>query len=249
MCSAIKQAEDAWWDSQNHCVVMRADTELDQILELDQDIFFLDMTVEVEMGNLTKQAPNKEQMDLMSTGSILTFRSTVMTTSQPTMKHQACKTQKSQPNTISNQVLVMAGATLSAQDINTLLEWLLNAMQAKHLINPTQKAAGSQQTSKTKWDQQRSGNKTLAGVWPIKKAMRTQCNTVRQGKTERQQPQTQQESSDQNQIQTQQDKNKQNKQKNHKTWGDEIRAKPANFIWIFLQIQGELLPWKEDSSN
>jgi len=86
----------------------------------------------------------------MSTGSILTFRSMVMTTNQPTTKCTTCKTQKQQPNIISNQVSVMTGATLSAQDINTLLKQLLNAMQEKNLINPTQKAAGSQQTGKNK---------------------------------------------------------------------------------------------------
>jgi len=42
MFLAIKQAKDTWWDSQNHCVIMRVDTELD-ILKLDQDLFFLDM--------------------------------------------------------------------------------------------------------------------------------------------------------------------------------------------------------------
>jgi len=152
-CSAIKWAKDAWWDSQNHCVVMRADTELDQILKLDQDLFFLDMAVEVEMGNLAKQDSNKKQTDLMSMGSILTFRSTGMTTNQETRKHQACKTQKSQPNIISNQVLVMTGATLSAQENNTLLKCLLMPIKcyaSKKLIIPTQKAASSQQTGKTK---------------------------------------------------------------------------------------------------
>jgi len=101
---------------------MRADTELDQILESDQDLFSLDMAVEVEMGNFAKQDPNKKQMDLMSTGSILTFRLMVTTTNQLTTKHTTCKTQKQQPNTISNQVSVMTGATLSTQDIDTLLE-------------------------------------------------------------------------------------------------------------------------------
>jgi len=92
MCLAIKQAKDVWWDSQNHCVGTRADTELDQILELDQDLFFSDMAVEVEMGNLAKQDPSKKQTDLMSTGPILTFRSTAMTTNQLTTKHMTCKT-------------------------------------------------------------------------------------------------------------------------------------------------------------
>jgi len=35
-CLAVEWAEDAWWDIQNHCVVTRANTELDQILESDK---------------------------------------------------------------------------------------------------------------------------------------------------------------------------------------------------------------------
>jgi len=149
MLLTMEQADDAWWDSQNHCIVTRADTELDQILESDQDLFFLEMAVEVEMGNLVKQDPNKKQMDLMSTRLILTFRLTVMMTNQPSTKCMTCKTQKQQPNAVSNQVSVMTGATLSTQDVNTLLKQLLNAMQEK-LINPTQKAVSSQQTGATK---------------------------------------------------------------------------------------------------
>jgi len=187
----------------------------------------------------------------MSTGSILTFRSTVTTKNQPTMKHTACKTQKSQPNTISDQVLVMTGATLSAQDINTLLEWLLTAMQAKNLINPTQKAASSQQTGEIKWDQWCSGPKTLARVWPTKKATRTQA--MQQGETGQngncQQLLTQQESLDQNQKQTQQEK--QNKTNKKPIKHGEMKLGwnlPISFESSY-KTQGELLLRREDSSN
>jgi len=51
MASAIKRAEDAWWDKDNHCIVTKADNELDQIMDQDQDLFFLDRAVEVDMSN------------------------------------------------------------------------------------------------------------------------------------------------------------------------------------------------------
>jgi len=38
MASAIERAEDAWWDTDNHCVVTRADSELDKIMDQDQDL-------------------------------------------------------------------------------------------------------------------------------------------------------------------------------------------------------------------
>jgi len=75
MASAIERAEDAWWDTDNHFILTRADNELDQIMDQDQDLFFLDQAVEVDIGNTTNtQTKTKTQVDLMSTGSVSTFR-------------------------------------------------------------------------------------------------------------------------------------------------------------------------------
>jgi len=79
MASAIERAEDTWWDTDNHCVVTKADNKLDQIMDQDQDLFFLNRAVEVDMGNTTDtQTKTKTQADLMSTRSISTFRLMVM---------------------------------------------------------------------------------------------------------------------------------------------------------------------------
>jgi len=57
----MKRLVDAWWDSNNHYVVMQADMELGQIMEQDQDLFFSEAVVEVDMGNTTHQIKNKSQ--------------------------------------------------------------------------------------------------------------------------------------------------------------------------------------------
>jgi len=87
MASVIKWVEDAWWDSNNQCVATRVDTELEQILEHNQDLFFLHMVVEVDMGNTPNQIQNKTQTDLMSTGSISMFQLMATTMTQKTTKH------------------------------------------------------------------------------------------------------------------------------------------------------------------
>jgi len=56
---AIKRLADAWWDSNNHCVVTQGDTKMDQILEQDHDLFFSKVTVEVDMGDTTHQTKTK----------------------------------------------------------------------------------------------------------------------------------------------------------------------------------------------
>jgi len=40
-------------------IVTQPDTELDQILEQDQDLFFFNVVVEVNMGNTIYHTPNK----------------------------------------------------------------------------------------------------------------------------------------------------------------------------------------------
>jgi len=150
MVSAIKQAEDAWWDIDNHFVVTKADNDLDQIMDQDQDLFFLDRAVEVDMSNTDTSNKPKIQADLTSTGSISTFRLTVMATTQKTPKCKQHQMAKPKPNQILDTVSVMTRTTLSEKDINTLLECLLSAMQAKNLFNPQEMATGSQKASANK---------------------------------------------------------------------------------------------------
>jgi len=58
MASAFKGADDARWDMDNHCIVTKADNKLDQIMDQEQDLFFLDRAVEIDMGNTdTKNKP------------------------------------------------------------------------------------------------------------------------------------------------------------------------------------------------
>jgi len=164
--------EDTWWDSENHYIITQADTKLEQILEDDQDLFFSNMVAEVEMGSISHQVstkmiwPDVNRLDL----HILVHCSN---TKSKDNEGTPCKTtNKAQPHTILDQVSVMTGATLLEQDINTLLECLLNAMQAKKLINPSNMAAGSQKTGETKWDPWPSDHNTSVRAWYTKKATR-----------------------------------------------------------------------------
>jgi len=151
MASAIKRAKDDWWDADNHCIVTKADNKLDQIMNQDQDLFFLNRAVELDMGNTTNtKTKTKTQSDLMSTGSILMFQLMATTMAQKMPKHNSCQLAKPKPNQILDQVSIMTRNTLLEQDIDTLLKCLLLAMQAKNLINPQDKATSSQKTSKSK---------------------------------------------------------------------------------------------------
>jgi len=150
MASTSKRAEDAWWDTDSHCIITKADNKLNQIMDQDQDLFFLDRAVEVDMRNTDTQTKTKTQVDLMSTGSILMFRSTVMVMTQKMSKCNQLQMEKSKPHHILDQVSVMTGTTLLEKDIDTLLEHLLLAMQAKNLINPQETAPSSQKTSNNK---------------------------------------------------------------------------------------------------
>jgi len=129
---ALKRSKDAWWDSNNHCVVTQADTELGQILEQDQDLFF-SVAVAVDLGTTNYHTPNKDQMDIMSTGSISTCRSMATTTTQQKTKWKPQTTNKN--HNPSDQVSVMTGTILLEKDVNALLKCFLNAMQAKNLVN------------------------------------------------------------------------------------------------------------------
>jgi len=150
MASAIKRAEDVWWDTDNHCIVTRAENKLDQILDQDQDLFFLDQAVEVDMENTGTQTKTKTQADLMSTGSILTFRLTVTATTQKTPKYNQCHMAKSKPHQILDQVSIMTRTMFLEKYVDALLKCLLLAMQAKNLISPPEMATSSQKTSGNK---------------------------------------------------------------------------------------------------
>jgi len=102
------------------------------------------------MGNTDTQTKTKTQADLMLTGSISMFRSTVIVMTQKTPKHNQCQIAKPKPCHILDQVSVMTRTTLLEKDVNTLLECLLSAMQAKNLINPQEMATGSQKAGKNK---------------------------------------------------------------------------------------------------
>jgi len=76
---------------------------------------------------------------------------------------------------------------------------------------------------------------------------------MQQGKLEQssyhQQLQMQQETPVMNKTQTQKEKNTQSKQKNHKTWGDEIGENPPTLFESFYKTQGVSLPWREGNSH
>ncbi len=71
-------------------------------MDQDQDLFFLDRAVEVDMSNTDTSNKQKNQADLTSTGLISTFRLTVMATTQKTPKCKQHQTPNSKTKTKPN---------------------------------------------------------------------------------------------------------------------------------------------------
>jgi len=74
---AIERTHEAWWDTKSLCIAMKADREMTNILTYNTDLIFPETKLELEMsGSMTPASMiAKIQDDLLSTGSISTFRS------------------------------------------------------------------------------------------------------------------------------------------------------------------------------
>jgi len=120
---AIEHSKDAWWDTKTLSVITKADQEMVNILTFDTDLIFPETRIEMDMSGKTTPAETitKLQDDLLSTGSISTFRTTATTTSRATRK----SSRKSKATTTSSSTndtdSVLSSATFSEQELSFLL--------------------------------------------------------------------------------------------------------------------------------
>jgi len=156
---AIEWARDAWWDTNTLCVATKADQEMANILTYDTNLIFLETKVELEMLGASTPASTiaKIQDNLLSTGSISTFRSitTSATTNTQTTRYSTVqlKTTKSKANTTANSASVTSLVTLSEGDIQTLLTRLtqaLNMQKTSNNNNSMKEPTGGQNTGSQK---------------------------------------------------------------------------------------------------
>jgi len=124
----IERALDAWWDTQERCVVTKADTELEDLLNQDIDLMFPEDAMTVD----TTQIQETEADVGMSTGSISTFH----TTATPEVKAGArpsnkCASTKVPKEKSGDQASVLTSTSMTEVDFNALMQRVTNALQIK----------------------------------------------------------------------------------------------------------------------
>jgi len=125
---AIERALDAWWDIQERCVVTKADTELEDLLNQDIDLMFPEDAMTVDMTQI-----QETEVDVgMSTGSISTFRTTATPQAKagarPSNKRTSTKVPKEKSG---DQASVLTSTSMTEVDFNALMQRVTNALQIK----------------------------------------------------------------------------------------------------------------------
>jgi len=130
MDMALDRAKDTWWDPTQKCIITQADAEMASILQEDKDLIFLEKKV---VHGATSAVTTQINKDLLSTGSVSTFRTTV---TLQTCSMQKTKTKVKIPSAAttmsSGSVTTLSIMTLSEKDMAVLLKYLMKAM---HLHN------------------------------------------------------------------------------------------------------------------
>jgi len=133
--TALDRAKDAWWDPSQKCVVIQADEEMASILQEDKDLILPDKKVIVELpgGKTTGVVTTQTNEDLLSTGSVSTFRTTATPPTRATRKPKTkVKIPSANTSVSSGSMTTFSLASLSEKDMAVLLEYL---MKARHLHN------------------------------------------------------------------------------------------------------------------
>ena len=123
--SAIERAADAWWDTQERCVVTKADAELEELINQDSDLMFPEDIITVDMT----QVVTEEEVG-MSTGSISTFR----TTATPQVKAGARLSNKrgstqAPKATSADQASALTSTSMSEVEFTALMQRVTEALQ------------------------------------------------------------------------------------------------------------------------
>jgi len=133
--TAIDRSKDAWWDPSQKCVMTKADEEMASILSTDKDLIFPDKKVVVEIPKATSASAGISQGgdELLSTGSISTFRTSGTTQTRNTRKTKGKVKIPSTTNTVTSSTdTTISGSTLTEKDINLLLGRLMQALQLQN---------------------------------------------------------------------------------------------------------------------
>jgi len=75
---AIKHSKDAWWDANTLSIITKANQEMTNIFTFDSELIFPETRVEIDMPGFSNTSRHNHKVtdDLLSTGSISTFRMT-----------------------------------------------------------------------------------------------------------------------------------------------------------------------------
>jgi len=116
---AIERAADAWWDSQERCVVTKADAEMDELMQQDVDLTFPEDEVTIDLTEV-------EATQQVDTGTTTDSISTFQTAATPKAKSGVKAANKRET---FDQASAMTGTTISESDFNILLSQLTQALQ------------------------------------------------------------------------------------------------------------------------
>jgi len=129
------------------CVVTKADLEMANIMAFDTDSMFPKTKIELEMSGATTPANTimKIQDNLLSAGSISTFRTMATKATKNTWKSKCVKINTPMASKTTDTELVFSASTLTEQDLGFLLTCLMQAMQMQNGQNTNTNESTSNQ--------------------------------------------------------------------------------------------------------
>jgi len=148
--SALERAKEAWWDLVDHCVITKADRELELLMMVDKDMAFTPMAVQVDTskveaakGGITKCTNGLTSSDLVST-----FRTKATRASKAPAPTKSQQQNGSQKTTEASNVQTIAtgvtGLTSSDPDLKQLLIVLLQTLQNSTTLSLNGSTGGQQ---------------------------------------------------------------------------------------------------------
>jgi len=122
---AIEQVADAWWDTQERCIVTKTDVEFEDLINQDSNLMFPEDAITMDMTQIAME----EEVG-MSTGSISTFHTTATPQAKvgvrPLNKQGSTQAPK---ETSADQASVLTGTSMSEVDFMALMQQVTEALQ------------------------------------------------------------------------------------------------------------------------
>jgi len=126
---------DTWWDTKERCIVAKANAELEDLINQDVDLMFLEDAIMVDLTQVQDTQADVE----MSTGSISTFCTTatpqVKVGVRPSNKWDSTTTAQ---ETSADQASVLMGISMLEVDFNAFMKHVTETLQISpsHLKSP-----------------------------------------------------------------------------------------------------------------